>query len=140
MGPSHGPKWGRVTTMAHAQMCDRDLRRCYCGAGFPEHRLIWSQGCTLSLSKVRQSHGPQRGRVTAMAHSQMCDRDLRRCYCGAGFPEHCLVWSQDSTCHSHRWDPATVLSGGGSQPWHMHRYVTEILGDAIVVQDSQNIA
>ena len=61
----------------NAHMCDTGLRRCHCGAGFPEYRLIWSQGCTLSLSQVRQSHGPQRGRVTTMAHAKMCDTDLR---------------------------------------------------------------
>ena len=94
----------------------------------------------MSLSQVGPSHGPQRERVTTMAHAQMCDRDLRRCYCGAGFPEHRLLWSQGSTCHCHRWDLATVFSGGGSQPWHMHKCVTKTSGDATVVQDSQNIA
>ena len=105
---SHGPHRGWVTTMTHAQMCDTDLSRCYCGAGFPEHRLVWCQGCTLSLSQVQHSHGPQRGWVTTMTHAQMCDRtDLRRCYCGAGFSEHRLVWSQGCTLslsqvqHSH---------------------------------------
>ena len=76
------------------RMCDTDLRRCCCGAGFPEHRLVWSQGCTLSLSQVRHSNGLQRGWVTIMTHAQMCVADLRRCFCSAGFQEHCLVWSQ----------------------------------------------
>ena len=89
---SHGSQRGWVTIMTHAQMCDTDLSRCYCGAGFPEHCLVWCQGCTLSLSQVRHSHGSQRGWVTTMTHAQMCDTDLSRCYCGARFPEHCLVW------------------------------------------------
>ena len=73
-------------------------------------------------------------------NAHMCDTGLRRCHCGAGFPEHRLVWSQGSTSHSHRWDLATVLRGGGSQPWHMQRCVTQTSGNAVVVQDSQNIA
>ena len=110
---SHGPQRGWVTTMTHAQMCDTDLSRCYCAAGFPENCLVWCQGCTLLLSQVRHSHGSQRGWVTTMTHAQMCDTDLRRCYCYAGFPQHRLVWSP---CHTHRSDMATVLRGGGSQP------------------------
>ena len=92
VGHSHGPQRGWVTTMTHAQMCETDLSRCYCGTGFPEHCLVWCQGCTLSLSQVRHSHGSQRGWVTKMTHAQMCDTDLSRCYCGARFPEHRLVW------------------------------------------------
>ena len=94
---SHGPQRGWVTTMTHAQMCDTDLSRCYCGAGFPEHCLVWCHGCTLLLAQVRHSHDCQRGWVTTMTHAQMCDTDLRRSYCGAGFPEHSLVWSQGCT-------------------------------------------
>ena len=90
--------------MKHVQMCDTDLRRFYCGAGFLEHRLVTLTGVT---------YGPQRGWVTAMTHAQMCDTDLRRCCGGAGFLEHCLVWSP---CQSHRCDIAMVLRGGGSQP------------------------
>ena len=42
-GLDHGPQrggGGGVTTMTHAQMCDSDLRRCYCGAGLLEYRLF----------------------------------------------------------------------------------------------------
>ena len=88
---------------------------------------------TLSDSQVWHSHGPQRGWVTIKTHAQMCDTDLRRCYCGAGFLECHLV---SSPCHSHRCDIAMVLRWGGSQPWYMYRCVTQTSGDAIVVQDS----
>ena len=73
--------------MTRAQMCDTDLRRCYCCAGFLEHRLVWTlSGCDIAMVL--------RGVwVTTITHAQMCDTDLRRCYCGAGFLEHHLVWS-----------------------------------------------
>ena len=51
----HSHKWGIATalkamTILHAQKCDTDLSRSYGGAGLPEHRLLWSQSRTLSLS------------------------------------------------------------------------------------------
>ena len=42
--------------MTHAQMCDTDLRRCYCGAGFG-HKV---ELCHFHRCDIAYSHGPHR--------------------------------------------------------------------------------
>ena len=76
--------------MTHAQMCVTDLRTCCCDAGFLEHRLVWSPCQSHRCDITMVLRGGWGGGVTTMTHAQMCDTDLRRCYCGARLLEYRL--------------------------------------------------
>ena len=105
---SQGPQRGWVKTMTHAQMCDTELRRSYGGAGLLEHRLVWSQGWTLSLPQVWHSQGPQRGWVKTMTHVQMCDTDLLWCR----ITRTSLIWFRITrTSHRSKLDSCKNVSG-----------------------------
>ena len=74
-----------------------------------------------------------------MTHAQMCETTSVDAIVVQDSQNIALFGHKVALCYSHRCDIATVLRGGGSQPWHMHRCVTQTSGNATVVQDSQNI-
>ena len=94
--------------MTHAQMCDTDLRRCCSGAGFLEHRLVWSpcQSHRCDIAMVLRGGGSQHDTCTDVCHRPQ--EMLLRCR----IPRTSLSLVTLSVSQV---NIAMVLRGGGSQ-------------------------